>query len=161
MSIKNKKKAKVGLKERIKKVKIKTKKFWEKYEIKIVMATGIVLVSVISFEAGALKGQNWRQEPLIIEKVAESSMLKTADSQNNTAKSSKSASENLNANVAGASDVAKKDCAFVGSKNSNKYHSPDCRYVKRIKPENIVCFSDEEDAKNKGYIPAGCCVGKK
>ncbi|MCD6149522.1 hypothetical protein J7J13_01910 [bacterium] len=161
MSIKNKKRDKVELKERIKKVKLKTKKFWEKYEIKIVMATGIVLVSVISFEAGALKGQNWRQEPLIIEKVAESSMLKIADAQNNDAKSSNSAAENSNTNIAGASDVAKKDCAFVGSKNSNKYHSPDCSYAKRIKPKNIVCFSDEEDAKNKGYVPAGCCVGKK
>jgi len=161
MSIKNEKKAKAGFSERIKKVKSKIRKFWARYEIKMVMAAGLVLISIISFEAGALKGQNWRQEPLIIEKIAESSMLKTADLQNNTAKSSGSASENLNTSVAGASDVAKKDCAFVGSKNSNKYHSPDCSYAKRIKPENIVCFSNGEDAKNKGYVPAGCCVGKK
>lgn len=161
MSTKNEKKAKISSKERIKKVKSKIRKFWAKYEIKIVIATGLILVSIISFETGALKGKNWQQEPLIIEKVAESSMPKIADLQNNTAKPSNPASENSNTSVAGASDIAKKDCAFVGSKNSNKYHFPTCRYVKRIKSENIVCFSNEEDAKSKGYIPAGCCVGKK
>ena len=161
MTIKKEKKGKISSRERLKKVKLKVRKFWERYEVKIVVAAGLILVSIISFEAGILKGKNWQQEPLIIEKVAESSMLKTADLQNGAAKPSSSASENSNTNVAGASDIAKKDCAFVGSKNSNKYHLPTCRYAKRIKPENIICFSDEEDAKNKGYIPAKCCVGKK
>ena len=161
MSTKDKKKAKVILSGRAKKIKLKIKKLWARYEIKTVTALGLVLISVISFEAGALKGQNWQQESLIIEKVAENSVLKSADLQNNVVESSNSFSENLNANVAGVSDVAKKECAFVGSKNSNKYHFPDCSYAKRIKSENIVCFSDEKDAKNKGYIPAGCCVGKR
>ena len=150
MSIKNKKKARVGLKERIKKVKLKTKKFWEKYEIKIIMAAGIVLVSVISFEAGVLKGQDWKQAPLIIEKAAERPAPKVAGARAGVESS----------NVSRAGNAVKKECVFVGSKNSNKYHLPGCRYAKRIKPENIVCFSSAEDAKNKGYVPASCCVGK-
>lgn len=162
MSTKNKKKAKISFSKRIKKVKSKIKKFWAEYEIKIVIAAGLILVSVISFEAGVLNGQDWRQRPLIIEKAAENSALKTANPQNNNvAKSSNSILENSNTNVAGASNIAKKNCAFVGSKNSNKYHLPDCRYAKRIKPENIICFSDEKDAKSKGYIPARCCAEKK
>ena len=33
-----------------------------------------------------------------------------------------------------------KNCLFVGSKNSKTYHNLDCKYVKRIKPENIICY---------------------
>jgi len=50
-----------------------------------------------------------------------------------------------------------KECALVGSKNSNKYHHSDCTWAKKIKPENRVCFSSEDEAKSKGYQPAGCC----
>ncbi len=45
---------------------------------------------------------------------------------------------------------------FVGSKNSDKYHKMDCRWATQIKPDNIVCFKDVEDAKSKGYVPASC-----
>ena len=46
-------------------------------------------------------------------------------------------------------------CAFVGSKNSNKYHLPSCAFAKRIKPENLVCFTSKEEAEKRGYV-AGC-----
>ena len=46
-------------------------------------------------------------------------------------------------------------CAFIGSKNSTKYHAPTCAVVKRIKEENKVCFVDEKDAEARGY-QAGC-----
>jgi len=47
--------------------------------------------------------------------------------------------------------------SFVGSSGSDKYHYCDCRYAKSIKPENLVCFSDEEDAQEQGYSPCGVC----
>ncbi|OYT40298.1 MAG: hypothetical protein B6U86_04260 [Candidatus Altiarchaeales archaeon ex4484_43] len=47
---------------------------------------------------------------------------------------------------------------FVGSKSSNRYHHCDCRYAKRIKPENIICFSSKRDAESKGYVPCGVCI---
>jgi len=47
---------------------------------------------------------------------------------------------------------------FVGSKSSNRYHHCDCRYAKRIKPENIICFSSKRDAESKGYLPCGVCI---
>lgn len=46
---------------------------------------------------------------------------------------------------------------FVGSKSSDKYHYCTCQYAKKIKPENIVCFSSVEDAKSKGYTACGVC----
>lgn len=47
--------------------------------------------------------------------------------------------------------------AFVGSLKSDKYHYPDCRHAKNIKPENEVWFKDVEDAKSHGYRPCGVC----
>lgn len=43
------------------------------------------------------------------------------------------------------------DCQFVGSKNSDKFHTPDSAPAKRIKPENKVCFASEEEALEEGY----------
>ena len=41
---------------------------------------------------------------------------------------------------------------YIGSKNSNKYHSCDSRFAKMISPDNIICFTSEDDALNQGYI---------
>lgn len=46
---------------------------------------------------------------------------------------------------------------FVGSKESDVYHYPNCRYVKKILPENIIWFSSIEDARNHGYRPCKVC----
>ena len=46
---------------------------------------------------------------------------------------------------------------FVGSKKSDVYHYSNCRYVKMIKPENIIWFSSVEDARNHGYRPCKVC----
>ena len=40
------------------------------------------------------------------------------------------------------------NCLYVASKNSDVYHTPGCRYAKRIKPENLICFHFEEEIKN-------------
>jgi len=46
---------------------------------------------------------------------------------------------------------------YVGSIKSNKYHYPDCRYAKEIKPENEIWFKTEEEALAAGYEPCGAC----
>ncbi len=46
---------------------------------------------------------------------------------------------------------------FVGSKKSDVYHYPNCRYVKQILPENIIWFTSVEDARNHGYRPCKVC----
>lgn len=45
---------------------------------------------------------------------------------------------------------------YVGSVNSDKYYVCDCRYSKIIKPENIICFSSDQEAVDNGYIKIDC-----
>jgi methylphosphotriester-DNA--protein-cysteine methyltransferase len=52
-----------------------------------------------------------------------------------------------------AESISEENCPFVGSKNSDKFHIPDSAPAKRIKPENRVCFSSEEEALEEGYEP--------
>ena len=134
--------------------KTKTKDFWEKYEYKVVLFLGFILVSAISFEAGILQGNKIKNDPIIIEKPVESG-------NNNQAVQGVSQSQNLASEGKNKDDSVSaqlQDCALVGSKNSNKYHLPTCRWAKNIKPENIVCFSDENDAKSKGYLLDKNCI---
>ena len=49
-----------------------------------------------------------------------------------------------------------KDTIYVGSINSDKYYGCDCHYALRIKPENIVCFEDDQDALSSGYVKSEC-----
>ena len=49
---------------------------------------------------------------------------------------------------------------FVGSKTSNKYHYPDCRWAKQIRPENLVTFSSAEE-REKGYVSCPECKPPK
>jgi len=47
---------------------------------------------------------------------------------------------------------------FVGSKNSDKYHVPSCRWSKKIKESNQVWFSSSNEAIAKGYEPCAQCI---
>ena len=49
------------------------------------------------------------------------------------------------------------DYQYVGSVNSDKYHYPECRWAKKIKPENEIWFKDKDDAKAHGYVPCKVC----
>jgi len=46
-------------------------------------------------------------------------------------------------------------CLYVASKNSDIYHSPECKWAKRIKPENLICFHSEDELE--GFRPAESC----
>ena len=59
-----------------------------------------------------------------------------------------------NLGVWGCKDL-KEGCLYVGSKNSDIYHKPECEWAKRIKPENLVCYHSEEEVKN--LTPAKSC----
>lgn len=127
--------------------------FWEKYEKRAVLAFGFILVAVISFEVGILQGNKFEQKTLVIEKAPaqiatlavkaqEPSVLGVENSKDSKVESNSPAGE----------------CLFVGSKNSNKYHKPDCRWAKNIKAENLVCFKSEEEAKIRGYVGDKGCI---
>lgn len=46
---------------------------------------------------------------------------------------------------------------YVGSIESDKYHRPSCRWVKKILPENEIWFDSAEDAEAQGYSSCGTC----
>ncbi len=47
--------------------------------------------------------------------------------------------------------------AFVASKTGEKYYPAGCSGINRIKPENRVYFSSEQDAQDKGYTRTSTC----
>lgn len=49
-----------------------------------------------------------------------------------------------------------KTGSYVGSKNSNKFYSVDCRYAKLIKEENKVSFDSIEEGERKGKEYVDC-----
>jgi len=134
--------------------------FWLKYEQKIILAIGIVLIAAISFEAGFLQGQKNKNEPIVVNKVATAEAASADTGQNQTeAGSTKTTSVNSKSTpTETAAPADNQKCAYVASKNSNKYHLPTCRYAQNIKPENKVCFSSKEDAESRGYQGAKCCI---
>lgn len=52
-----------------------------------------------------------------------------------------------------------KQYFLVGSSESDKYHSPTCRWTDTINDSNLVHFDSFEEAKEAGYIPCGTCGG--
>lgn len=55
--------------------------------------------------------------------------------------------------------VSAKEGKFVGSKEANVYHKPDCPAVKKISKDNKVYFQSEEEAKEAGFAPCKKCIG--
>lgn len=129
----------------------KIKDFIRKEESKIALILGFVLVAFISFEAGNLRGQGIEKNPIIIEKISQESV------KNETPAQSSATTPEIKS-VPLEAKLSTKNCAFVGSKNSDKYYPPDCQWAKRIKPENLVCFFSAEEARQKGYQPAKSCA---
>jgi len=46
---------------------------------------------------------------------------------------------------------------FVGSKTSNKYHYPTCKWAKTIQPGKLIKFKSAADAQAQHYIPCPLC----
>ena len=46
---------------------------------------------------------------------------------------------------------------FIGSTDSDIYHDPNCHYVAKIKPENLIEFNSIREAQNLGYRPCKVC----
>lgn len=128
------------------------KEFLVKNETKFVLFVGFCLIAAISFEFGVLQGQKWQQKPLVIEKPVETGQ--GSEIQNRGIPEAQGA-------VKGASTPSEptpksSQCAFVGSKNSDKFYLPTCSYAKRVKPENMVCFKNAEEALGQGRTESKC-----
>lgn len=53
--------------------------------------------------------------------------------------------------------TAAVQAAYVGNRNSMKFHSADCRYAAQVKAENRIAFDSAEQALIAGYTPCGAC----
>ncbi len=132
----------------------KIKYFWLKYEEKIILTIGIILIAGIAFEAGFLQGEKNKKESIVVNKVAASAERATGETANidNTNQPTEKPPEQNTA----LPDT--KNCPYVASKNSNKYHLASCQFAAKIKPENKVCFSSADEAQKRGFQGAKCCI---
>ena len=46
---------------------------------------------------------------------------------------------------------------FVASSKSTKYHYCDCKWARKINPENLVCYDSVEEAQDDGKEPCRVC----
>jgi methylphosphotriester-DNA--protein-cysteine methyltransferase len=46
---------------------------------------------------------------------------------------------------------------FVANKNSDVYHNLDCKWAKKIKPENIIEFNSTKEAEIQNFLPCRSC----
>jgi hypothetical protein len=123
--------------------------FFRRERERLIVFLALLLVGVVSFEAGFLAGGSSGSLPMVIEKP----VIAMASDQGRVAGVSGEAKgpESVSTTLA----ISGKECSFIGSRNSTLYHLPTCASAKRIKPENIVCFVSVEDAAARGYKP-GC-----
>lgn len=117
--------------------------FLVKNERKLVAGFGIFLITLISFTFGIMKGKGISQEPLIISMPEVPPVI--INSSESSTKEKNKIGEVLTT------------CIYVGSKKGSKYYPPTCSYAKNIVPENLRCFSSDEDAVNKGYTKTTSC----
>lgn len=136
------------------------KQFWARYESKLVLGLGLVLIAVIAFEMGYAQGRARPEGNIIIERPSGDSKISPELTNSATISSSGSQSESSTkeANLVSSGTVTTSEkCAYVGSKNSDKFYPPSCSYAKRIKPENVVCFATAEEALGQGrMLSTGC-----
>ena len=55
------------------------------------------------------------------------------------------------------SDVSADEAAYIGNKNTHKFHLPNCRSVDDMSEANMVYFKQREEAVNENYQPCGIC----
>lgn len=53
--------------------------------------------------------------------------------------------------------IEDEEIAYVGNKNTHRFHDPSCPSVVEMRPENRVTFSTREEAIDEGYLPCGRC----
>lgn len=118
--------------------------FLIKNEHKIVLVVGIILIGLVSFTFGIMKGKGISQKPTIIS-LAENPPVVINSNELSSLEEKNMIGESLST------------CIYVGSKKGSKYYPPDCSYAKNINPDNLRCFYSDEDAIEKGYTKSTSC----
>jgi hypothetical protein len=143
----------------------KMSNIWHEYGEKIILGICIILIALVSFEAGFLKGQKNQKEPIGVKVSSDNNAAQRSDENIDITSTSSNSNTpvattavNNSDNTGSISEIDNKNCPYVASKNSNKFHLASCQWAKRIKPENRICFSNREEAEKKGYQGAKCCI---
>jgi hypothetical protein len=131
----------------------KVKTFLTKYEIKLVLIAGFILVAFISFQFGYVQGKKGQTKAIVIEKMVEVAKNDPGGAPVVAGATTPESTQNPT-----GTKILAPNCAYVGSKSSNKVHLPTCRYAKSIKPENIVCFSSLDEALKQGRVADKNCI---
>ena len=63
----------------------------------------------------------------------------------------------INGETANTAAADMDDAAYIGNRNTKKFHSPSCDSVREMKESNRVEFSGREEAIDAGYKPCGRC----
>ncbi|MDP2922736.1 MAG: Ada metal-binding domain-containing protein [Candidatus Omnitrophota bacterium] len=103
----------------------------------------VILVALIAFGIGRLTAP--KSEPILIKNLEQASVEDLKIEQSTSAPT----------DVGTTADKGK----VVGSKNSDKYHLPECPGAKQISEQNKIWFDSIEAAEKEGYKPAGNCPG--
>lgn len=117
---------------------INLKQFVKEHQSDITLTIGIILVALISFGAGRLTASQTDKKPIVIQSPTPNTTNPSDLSTGQAASIEQSLLET-------------EQGRFVGSVNSNKYHWPDCSWVKKIVPQNQIWFSSETEAQTVGY----------
>jgi hypothetical protein len=89
------------------------------------------------------------------------SLKSTSKTTSNTT-STNTASDDENSKLTSktTSNVTNTDSKLIyASSKSNVYHAAGCKYVQRIKPENLITFNSRKDAEKAGYKACKVCGG--
>ncbi len=121
--------------------------------MKLVLVTGFVLVALISFQFGKIEGKKGQSKPIVIEKTIEVAKIDQGGTPTVAGASTPESTKNPT-----EAKILAPNCAYVGSKSSNKVHLPTCRYAKTIKQENLVCFKSLDDAVKQGRLADKTCI---
>ena len=117
------------------------KKIINKDDVFIIIA--VVLVALIAFGIGRLSAP--KTEPIQIKNLEKASVQDIVPEQKE-------------GTIQGENQGEYKG-QVVGSKNSDKYHLPDCPGAKQISEQNKVWFDSITEAEKAGYKPASNCPG--
>lgn len=130
---------------------------YSKNQDKILSTIGIILIATASFGAGRLSVQLSQKSQITIEDPKDDFFAK--DVQKISQDLEKISTEKETNNINEVNPETKTQGKYVGSKNSDKYHLPDCPGALKITEENKIWFNSKEEAEARGYTPAKNCKG--
>lgn len=127
------------------------RKWFRKNHDSLILFCGVLTVGILGFEAGFIHGMSKNQEPLRIELAPEEVANTTGQATHVQGESG----QRVGATVGDTRSLQQGTCAFVASRNSKLFHAATCAVVKRIKPENKLCFQEKGEAEARG-LKQGC-----